>query len=68
MATETKPWYQSKTIISDVLTIALTVYVFVQHNFAPGLPVPPDGIVATIIGLLAGLGIFGRITTTTPIG
>ena len=63
-----KSWWTSKTIIAGALGILLAVYLFVQANFLPNLPVPPSNIVDTIVGILSGLGIFGRVTADTKIG
>ncbi len=62
-----KSWYQSKGVIAGALGVVLAAYLFVQSSFIPTLPVPPAGIVDTIIGILAALGIFGRVTATTTI-
>ena len=64
----TKAWYQSKTIIAGALGVVLALYLFIQNNFVPSLPVPPAGIVETIIGILSAVGIFGRVTADTKIG
>lgn len=66
--TETKAWYTSKTIIAGALGLLLAIYLFVQSNFAPGLPVPPANFVETIVGILSAVGIFGRVTADTKIG
>ncbi len=68
LSATSKAWYQSKTIIAGALGVILAAYLFVQANFIPSLPVPPAGIVDTIVGILAALGIFGRVTATQTIG
>lgn len=62
-----KEWYKSKTIIAGLLGIIVLIYRFVQENFAPGMPIPPDGIVDSILGVLTAIGIFGRVSATTTI-
>ena len=64
---ESKKWYQSKGIVAGLLAIAVQVYAFVQANFAPGLPIPPEGAVDSIMAILIGIGIFGRVTATSTI-
>lgn len=63
---ETKKWYQSRTIISGLLTLVLAAYMFAR-NFVPSLPEPPDGFVEMALGILASIGIFGRVTANTKI-
>lgn len=65
-----KKWWQSKTILSDIATAIVGIYAVIQpiinahgHNL-PGLE---GGIGGTILGILAGLGLIGRINATTKI-
>ena len=70
MADETKPWWKSKTIISDVVTAIVGIYVVIQPILnAHGLHLPgiEGGLLGTILGVLAGLGIYGRTTATLPV-
>lgn len=70
MAEDTKKWYQSKTIISDILTFVVGAYaVLVPILGAHGIHLPPleSGWLATILSFLAGMGIIGRATATTPV-
>lgn len=66
--TGTKAWYTSKTVVAGALGVILAAYLFVQANFVPSLPVPPAGIIDTIVGILSAIGIFGRVTADTKIG
>lgn len=61
------PWYKSKTIWSDVVTILLAVLCFVDKNWTGGHIVtsPYYGLGLTFLG---ALGIYGRATATTIIG
>jgi len=67
--TETKPWYQSKTIIGGVVTIAAAL------GGAFGLHIDPttqQGLVAAILYLTGGVGgvvsIIGRIVAEHKVG
>lgn len=64
---ETKPWYQSKTIWSDVATIAVAVVGFVDAHFAHG-QVANSPVYQGILALLGGMGIISRANSTTKIG
>jgi hypothetical protein len=64
---ETKPWWASKTILSDIATvlaaIAIAIYAYSVHHDAAEA--------ATAFGVftsLAGAGIVGRVKATQPIG
>ncbi len=62
----TKPWYESKTVWSDICTIALgilgVVDKYVSHGTITGSP-----YYSMALTLLGGLGIYGRSTLTTTI-
>jgi len=69
LLTETKPWYQSKTIIGGVVTIAAAL------GGAFGLHIDPttqQGLVAAILYLTGGVGgvvsIIGRIAAEYKVG
>lgn len=63
-----KPWYQSRTIISGIVAVAVAVWnagaVAVAANFGHNLPTIPDWIFA----ILGSIGIYGRIDAKTKIG
>lgn len=64
---ETKPWYKSKTIWSDVVTIVLSVVGFVDAYFTHGkiTQSPFYNLTLTVLG---GMGIYTRANATTKIG
>lgn len=64
---ETKPWYKSKTIWSDVATIAVAVVGFVDAHFTGG-KIVTSPIYDAVLAVLGGLGIYTRSTATTKIG
>ena len=60
--TGSKPWYQSKTIWVAVITAMIAAYNSASGSFhLPGIP-------EFVYGILAALGIYNRVTTTTKIG
>lgn len=70
MAEESKAWYKSKTIWSDIVTGLVGIYtVLVPILTAHGIKLPPidSGLLATILSILAGLGIYGRTAASTSI-
>lgn len=70
MADEAKPWYKSKTIWSDIATVAFGIYVAVQPVLAAhgvSLPDPNGPTIATVLAVLAGLGIYGRKTANVAV-
>lgn len=62
----TKPWYQSKTIWSDVLTIIMALAPAVDAICMTHITTSP--FYAQALMLLGAMGIHGRITGTTNIG
>ncbi len=62
-----KPWYKSKTILSDIVTILVVAYGAAAGGLAThlGHPLPP--IPEWVFGILAGIGIYGRTTADTQI-
>ena len=58
---KSKPWWQSKTIISAAIAAVIGVYNAVGG--VKGLPPIPDWI----FSVLAGIGIYSRVTATTTI-
>lgn len=66
-----KKWFKSKTIWSDILTIALALYggaVLVAQNHGVTLPSIESPIFVTALGILGSLGIVGRVSATKAIG
>lgn len=65
--TEGKPWYKSKTILSNIIVMAIGVYYGTSQlmvmNGKPALPEIPNAIL-TILG---GLGIYGRLDASKPV-
>lgn len=64
---ESKPWYKSKTIWSDVATIAVAIVGFVDVHFTGGKIIASPAYQA-VLAVLGGLGIYTRSTSTTKIG
>lgn len=64
---ESKPWYQSKTIWSDVATIVVAIVGFVDVHFAHGsiTSSPAYSVAMTVLG---AMGIVTRTTATAKIG
>lgn len=62
----TKPWYQSQTLWSDILSI-VTIGIGIADNHF-GTHIASNTIYATILAVLAGVGIHGRYTADTKIG
>lgn len=59
----TKPWYTSKTIWSDVATIAVAVVGFVDLHFAHG-HIATNPFYQGVLAILGGMGIYTRSTAT----
>lgn len=61
---ETKPWYTSKTIWSDIATVAISIVGLVDLHFTGGkiASSPYYQIALTVLG---GTGIYTRSTATT---
>ena len=71
MSFDVKAWFKSQTIWSDILTVAVGFYaVLVPVLASHGINLPPleSGWLATVLTILAGLGIDGRRKATTKIG
>lgn len=54
----TKKWFQSKTVWSGVLVVAMGTYELVKQQFAPNLPEIPGWL----LSFLGGFGIYGRVS------
>jgi hypothetical protein len=63
----TKPWYQSKTLWSDIATIAVSIVGLVDAHFTGG-KIASSPYYQGILAVLGGVGIYGRSTATTKIG
>lgn len=64
---ETKKWYMSKTIWSDIATIAVSIVGLVDVHFTGG-KIATNPFYQTALGLLGGAGIYSRVNATTKIG
>ena len=64
--TAVKPWYQSKTIWSDVLTVVMALAPAIDSIWMTHITTSP--FYAQGLMLLGAMGIHGRITGTTNIG
>lgn len=63
---ESKKWYKSSTIWSDILTVVVMGIAVADNHF--GTHIASNNIYATIIAILAGMGIKGRTGADTKIG
>lgn len=61
--TNVKPWYQSKTILSSAVTGVMGIYLTLVAHGVHLPAIPP-----LVITVLAGMGIYGRVTADTKIG
>jgi hypothetical protein len=64
---DTKPWYKSKTIWSDVVTILIGIYTMAQGGLAADLGHTLPSIPSWVLAILGGIGIYGRATADTTI-
>lgn len=66
-----KPWYQSKTILSGIVTTILSIYQIGSTVLAPligvHLPPIPEWLITALGAVLGGITIYGRSTATTTI-
>ena len=58
----TKPWYQSKTIVSMIVTVLVVAY---NEAVAVGFGLPQ--IPEFVYGVLAALGVYGRAVANTSL-
>jgi hypothetical protein len=60
---DSKKWYLSKTMWSNIVIVLIGTYELIKTHMVPGLPpIPP--ILLTILG---AIGIYGRATATQAI-
>jgi hypothetical protein len=64
---ETKPWYKSKTVWSDIITILVGVYTAAQSGLAADLGHTLPVIPSWIFAILGGIGIYGRASADTSL-
>lgn len=64
---ETKPWYTSKTIWTDVATVAVSIVGLVDVHFTGG-KIATNPFYQTVLAILGGMGIYSRSTATAKIG
>ena len=57
-----KKWYQSKTIITSIVTAVIGLYMSLQPQL--GWPTIPEWIFA----ILGAIGVYSRVSATTKIG
>ena len=62
----TKPWYQSKTVWSDIVTILLAILGFVDKTWTGG-HIVSSPFYSMALTFLGAMGIYGRTTSTTTI-
>lgn len=62
---ETKKWWQSKTVWSDILTIAMAAAPLVDKN--AGTHIVGSAAYIAILASLGSFGIYGRTSATTTI-
>lgn len=61
-----KPWYTSKTIWSDVVTILLAILGFVDKTWTGG-HIVSSPFYSMALTFLGAMGLYGRATATTTI-
>jgi hypothetical protein len=60
----TKPWYQSKGVWAGVIGLLVVIWNAIPAFFPAGhLPPIPEWI----LGVLASIGLYGRVSATTAI-
>ena len=59
-----KSWFQSKTIIAGIVTVAVAAYNAARSSLAPSLPAIPEWVFV----LLGAAGVYGRVTADSKIG
>lgn len=64
---ENKPWYKSKTIISDIVTILIALYTTIGATLAPHLGWTLPAIPEWVFIVLGSIGIYGRVNADTSI-
>lgn len=64
---DTKSWWKSTTIWSDILTIVVAI-VGVLDTYITHGKIVSSPIYGTILALLGGMGIKGRVSADTKIG
>lgn len=64
---ETKKWYQSKTILSDIVTVLVSIYTLVGTSLGPDFGWHLPSIPAWVFTILGAIGIYGRKTATTTV-
>lgn len=63
---ETKNWYKSKTIWSDIATVAVSIVGLVDVHFTGG-KIATNPAYQMILAVLGGMGIYTRSTAHTKI-
>ncbi len=63
---ETKRWFKSKTIWSDIATVAVSIVGLVDVHFTGG-KIATSPIYQMVLAILGGAGIYTRSTATTTI-
>lgn len=61
----TKKWYQSQTLWSDILTIVTLGIGVADAHF--GTHIASSSVYASVLAILAAVGIHGRMTATAAI-
>ena len=62
----TKPWYQSKTVWSDIVTILMAILGFVDKTWTGG-HIVASPFYSMALTFLGAMGIYGRANATTTI-
>ena len=62
---DSKKWYLSKTVWSNVLVVVVAALTAVDAQF--GLGIMTNGITVIALSVLGSLGIYGRVTAKTEI-
>ena len=62
---DSKKWFLSKTVWSNILVVLVAAITAVDAQFATGIM--SNGITVVALSVLGSLGIYGRITAKTEI-
>jgi len=65
---DSKKWYQSKTVWSDIVTILVASYMAAKPVLVGYGIVIPEATEATVLAILGGMGLYGRATAEKKIG
>lgn len=62
-----KPWYQSKTIWSAIVSFVIALYGLVGQYLVPALGFHLPAIPGILLTFMSAMGLYGRVNATTTI-